>query len=331
MHHKPQEHQKFSRRCEMKLFRRMLSFAGAVPTTRRVFLGLAMALSAMSMIVIGLLSTPAYAAGSPALISIVSGGSQTATVGGVYPYPLEVQVLDSKLNPVPGVAVVFSASGINQGAAASFTGGGSTTSEVTGSNGEATSPTLFANDTSGAFTATATVAGLPPVYFYLDNLVGTPSNVVAGLGSSQSTADGTAFAVPLAVTVTDSDNNPVPDIVVTFSAPSAGASGVFSTTGTHYASVTTDSKGIAVAPTFSANDVSGGYIVTANVSGDPYPASFSMVNIASVSQPSAASNKGKGYWEVASDGGIFSFGDAGFYGSMGGKALSKPIVGIAVS
>jgi len=32
---------------------------------------------------------------------------------------------------------------------------------------------------------------------------------------------------------------------------------------------------------------------------------------------------------VASDGGIFSFGDASFYGSMGGKPLSKPIVGIA--
>jgi hypothetical protein len=36
-----------------------------------------------------------------------------------------------------------------------------------------------------------------------------------------------------------------------------------------------------------------------------------------------------GYREVASDGGIFSFGDAQFYGSMGGHPLNKPIVGIA--
>ena len=36
-----------------------------------------------------------------------------------------------------------------------------------------------------------------------------------------------------------------------------------------------------------------------------------------------------GYWEVASDGGIFAFGGAPFYGSMGGKPLNKPIVGIA--
>ena len=29
---------------------------------------------------------------------------------------------------------------------------------------------------------------------------------------------------------------------------------------------------------------------------------------------------GGGYWLVASDGGVFSFGDAHFYGSMGGNA-----------
>jgi hypothetical protein len=37
-----------------------------------------------------------------------------------------------------------------------------------------------------------------------------------------------------------------------------------------------------------------------------------------------------GYWEVASDGGIFSFGDAPFYGSMGGTHLNSPIVGMAL-
>ena len=33
----------------------------------------------------------------------------------------------------------------------------------------------------------------------------------------------------------------------------------------------------------------------------------------------AATPEGNGYWEVASDGGIFGFGDAGFLGSMGGS------------
>jgi hypothetical protein len=37
----------------------------------------------------------------------------------------------------------------------------------------------------------------------------------------------------------------------------------------------------------------------------------------------------RGYWTVASDGGIFSFGQMGFYGSMGGKPLTQPVVGMA--
>src|SRR6185437_132296 len=36
-----------------------------------------------------------------------------------------------------------------------------------------------------------------------------------------------------------------------------------------------------------------------------------------------------GYWEVARDGGIFSFGGAPFLGSMGGKQLNQPVVGLA--
>ena len=35
---------------------------------------------------------------------------------------------------------------------------------------------------------------------------------------------------------------------------------------------------------------------------------------------------GRGYWMVASDGGIFTFGDAEFHGSTGGIHLNKPIV-----
>jgi hypothetical protein len=45
----------------------------------------------------------------------------------------------------------------------------------------------------------------------------------------------------------------------------------------------------------------------------------------------AATPSGRGYWMVASDGGIFAFGDAGFYGSMGGKPLNQPIVGMAAT
>jgi hypothetical protein len=40
---------------------------------------------------------------------------------------------------------------------------------------------------------------------------------------------------------------------------------------------------------------------------------------------------GGGYWLVASDGGIFTYGDASFYGSSGSIRLNQPIVGMSVT
>jgi hypothetical protein len=45
----------------------------------------------------------------------------------------------------------------------------------------------------------------------------------------------------------------------------------------------------------------------------------------------AATPDGKGYWEVGSDGGIFTFGDASYLGSTGAITLNQPVVGIAAS
>ena len=45
----------------------------------------------------------------------------------------------------------------------------------------------------------------------------------------------------------------------------------------------------------------------------------------------AATPTGHGYWLVASDGGVFSFGDAAFYGSTGAIHLNQPIVGMAAT
>lgn len=49
------------------------------------------------------------------------------------------------------------------------------------------------------------------------------------------------------------------------------------------------------------------------------------IDVASAPPPPAPTH---GYWLVGSDGGIFSFGSAGFYGSMGGITLQRPVVGI---
>ncbi len=45
--------------------------------------------------------------------------------------------------------------------------------------------------------------------------------------------------------------------------------------------------------------------------------------------PPPPTSQPAGYWLVASDGGIFSFGNRSFFGSTGAMALNKPIVGMA--
>jgi hypothetical protein len=46
---------------------------------------------------------------------------------------------------------------------------------------------------------------------------------------------------------------------------------------------------------------------------------------------SSGSDLGRGYWLVARDGGVFSFGSAPFFGSTGSIRLNRPIVGMAAS
>jgi len=43
----------------------------------------------------------------------------------------------------------------------------------------------------------------------------------------------------------------------------------------------------------------------------------------------ASTPDGGGYWLVGIDGGVFAYGDATFYGSMGGQSVNAPVAGIA--
>ena len=56
------------------------------------------------------------------------------------------------------------------------------------------------------------------------------------------------------------------------------------------------------------------------------PSSSPTIAIASFSDGSCG-----GYWITAADGGVFTFGDAPFYGSMGAKPLNAPIVAVAAT
>jgi hypothetical protein len=65
-----------------------------------------------------------------------------------------------------------------------------------------------------------------------------------------------------------------------------------------------------------------GHVATFDTSNVAYD--FPVVGMAST--PGAG-----GYWLVASDGGVFSFGNAGFYGSAAPLRLNQPIVGMATT
>ncbi|EQD47373.1 hypothetical protein B1B_12363, partial [mine drainage metagenome] len=71
-------------------------------------------------------------------------------------------------------------------------------------------------------------------------------------------------------------------------------------------------------------DTLGTNVIVATYSGTSYI-------LASVSPPYTlyvvVPGTPHGYWEVAADGGVFSFGDARFYGSMGDKRINRPVVG----
>jgi len=106
------------------------------------------------------------------------------------------------------------------------------------------------------------------------SILGAPSTIAATGGTLQSTLINTAFPVPLQATVRDNNNNPLPGVTVTFTAPGSGAGGTFPSGNT----AVTNASGQASVP-FTANGTAGSYTVTANVTPAlATPASFPLTN-----------------------------------------------------
>jgi len=187
-----------------------------------------------------------------------------ATVRTRYRSTLQARLLDSSGRPIEGATVNFSIASADNGAGAAFVGGNGQASALTDASGLAVSPALVANKTAGAFTATAGAAGAQPDEYILANVAAAPSSIARGAADGQSTAVGTRFSIPLAVTVTDENGNPVTGATVTFTAPRTGPSGRFARAkkrASRIVRVKTNGKGIAVAPPFTANASTGGYAV----------------------------------------------------------------------
>jgi adhesin/invasin len=215
--------------------------------------------------------------GSPAAIIPTSGTPQSTPVNSAFPALLAATVVDSGNNPVNGAVVTFTAPAT--GASGTFAGSSNVMTATTNASGVATSTVFTANGTSGTDVVTATVAGVStPATFNLSNGSGAAATIVAASGTPQNTGISTPFAAPLVAAVLDSASNPVAGAVVTFQAPTTGATGTFAN-GTATEIDTTNASGLATSTTFTANSVTGGpYSVIATTPGVQNSAAFSLTN-----------------------------------------------------
>jgi Bacterial Ig-like domain (group 3) len=113
----------------------------------------------------------------PASISVTGGAVQSAAINTAYAAPLAATVRDADDNPVNGAPVTFDLP--VSGAGGTFPGAVTTIIVATDTNGVATSPTVTANGTVGAFSATASVTGVvTPGTFSLLNSSGAAFTVI---------------------------------------------------------------------------------------------------------------------------------------------------------
>jgi|HubBroStandDraft_6_1064221.scaffolds.fasta_scaffold07047_2 protocatechuate 3,4-dioxygenase beta subunit len=95
-----------------------------------------------------------------------------------------------------------------------------------------------------------------------------PDAITLVAGTPQTATLNSAYATGLQVALVNSDGCAVTSgaagAAVTFTAPSSGASGVFSASATNTVTVGAASSGAVMAPTFTANAIAGSYTITAS-------------------------------------------------------------------
>lgn len=200
---------------------------------------------------------------APHSLAVTGGTPQRSGIGTAFEEPLAVTVKGPQNQVLSGIRVAFSAPAT--GASATLAGGGVAETDSAG----VARINATANATPGTYVVTATVGGLTAT-FDLTNLSLT---IEATAGTPQTAIRSTQFALPLRVTVKDSDGQPAAGVRVTFTAPAAGPSVTFSGGSV----VMTDSSGVATV-LVTANQHLGSYVVKA--SAGTLETTFSLTNIA---------------------------------------------------
>jgi len=267
--------------------------------------------------------------------SVPADGTSSSTV--------TVSLADHNLNPVSGVMVGLAA--LN---GSSVITPDTASGVATNSAGQATFSVTDTTSEIVRYRATDITDELPLVGEEVQVTFGTPSPTPPVLADSDMTAstttvpaDGSSSAT-VQVLLNDGNGLPLDSKTVSLVPTSLNAAvapltAVTDATGAASFAVT-DKKAESV--TFTATDITdnlplAGLSVTITFT----PSTSSGAAATPGGNPTlnkpvvgmAATPDGKGYWLVASDGGIFNYGDAAFYGSAGSLQLNKPVVGMAAT
>jgi hypothetical protein len=208
---------------------------------------------------------------------------------------------------------------------------------------------LFADTNQGCFRTLGMIGpalyagGTPPNGNFTDVHLGdndftrTNGKYAAGPGFDPASGLGTPIDQNLSVTLQGGDGCPS----VAALSPNVGpvrAGGAITVFGGGLADATAVDFGAAGAGQIVSKSPTSLTVVPPNAPGS-LCVDVTVANPRGVSASSAADrygfggslNCGSGYRFVASDGGVFSFGDANFFGSMGGTPLNEPVVGMATT
>jgi hypothetical protein len=190
-------------------------------------------------------------AGAAASIIVISGASQSGTVGTTLPAPLVVKAKDSFGNKVGGALITYSDA---------YGGTFSPNPATTGTDGQASSTFTLPTSAHSGFAVTASSGTATPGTFHETSLAAAPATQAISSGNNQTGTHGTQLPKPLVVVVKDQYSNPVPGVTVTFADGGAGGSFVNN-------KPVTNGSGQASA-TYTLSNTPGTYSITATVNSN---------------------------------------------------------------
>jgi filamentous hemagglutinin family protein len=199
---------------------------------------------------------------APTNLAITGGNNQSTTVNTPFTNALTVQITDQFGNGVPSATVTFTPPPTGASGTSSATA-------TTNSTGLATVG-FTANTIAGSYNVDASSSSLNG-RFNLTNTPDVAANLTIVAGNDQATTAGSTFANPLTIAVTDQFGNPVPNAVIDFTTPDAGASVLLTTD-----PVITDASGM-VTLNIMANDQAGSFILMA-ATDNVVPVDFNLTN-----------------------------------------------------